>query len=209
MKFIFPSTIIISNNTSQVTNYINEVLISLDHSIENNPDIYNINEYTIEKIRDIKNFLSKKPFSHNSKIVTIIDAHKLNKESQNALLKTLEEPGKDNYIILTTDNTSSLLPTILSRCQLIKINNKEIDKQASLLTISTDISKNFLISEDLAKDKDSIIPYIQNQIELYHQELIKNPNKENSQMILKLQKAIDMIKSNVDAKSALDYIFLT
>lgn len=42
-------------------------------------------------------------------------------ETQNAFLKTLEEPPPDTVLVLTTDNVSSVLPTILSRCQTIRV----------------------------------------------------------------------------------------
>jgi len=51
----------------------------------------------------------------------IQDADRLNEQSQNALLKTLEEPPDNCIIILSTANPSALLPTIRSRCQLITL----------------------------------------------------------------------------------------
>ena len=51
------------------------------------------------------------------KIGIIYDCDRMNKEAQNALLKTLEEPPPDTTLILVTGNPSSLLPTTRSRCQ--------------------------------------------------------------------------------------------
>ncbi len=55
------------------------------------------------------------------KIGLIRDADRLNDAAQNALLKTLEEPPEETFIILSTANVSSLLPTTRSRCQLISL----------------------------------------------------------------------------------------
>ncbi len=55
------------------------------------------------------------------KIGVIFDADRMNTESQNAFLKTLEEPPADSFFILATGNPSALLPTTRSRCQSITI----------------------------------------------------------------------------------------
>ena len=121
----FPSTIIIAKNKETVNKKIDQICSNLNHKLnQNNPDILLINQdsgWGIDQIRKINNFLSQKPFSHQSKIIIILEAQNLNTESQNALLKILEEPGKNNYIILATNKTKSILPTIISRCQTIKI----------------------------------------------------------------------------------------
>jgi DNA polymerase III delta prime subunit len=71
----------------------------------------------IEQIRRIKHFLAKKSISWQ--VVIIKQAHLLNKQSANALLKTLEEPGNKQVIILLADKLNTLPKTIASRCQII------------------------------------------------------------------------------------------
>ena len=51
----------------------------------------------------------------------------MNSECQNALLKNLEEPAPNTYIIMTTDRSNALLETIYSRCQVINIPNLSSD----------------------------------------------------------------------------------
>lgn len=51
----------------------------------------------------------------------ILDADRMNASSQNAFLKTLEEPPPETLLILTTGNPASLLPTTRSRCQTITL----------------------------------------------------------------------------------------
>lgn len=214
MNLTFPSTLIIHNSPSQVVIKITEILKHLGHlSSENNPDICIIDQktgWTIENIRSLKNFLSKKPFNHDSKIIIIQDADKLNTESQNAILKTLEEPGEGNYIILTTQKPAKLLTTIISRCHIIKIReNKITDQSAILISPTNNIATDLTTSEKLATDKESVLIYLQNQLELYQQLLIKQPNIKNQKTIEKIIKSMDMINSNVDAKSSIDYFFLS
>ncbi len=59
------------------------------------------------------------PFEGEKKVFIIDDSHLMNRESENALLKTLEEPSDYMHIILVTSQKNSHLPTIISRCQVI------------------------------------------------------------------------------------------
>jgi DNA polymerase-3 subunit delta' len=77
----------------------------------------------IEQIRGLQSFLALKvPGSKAiSRIILIEDAHLLTTESQNALLKTLEEPPDGTMLILTVAHEQSLLPTIRSRAQILQL----------------------------------------------------------------------------------------
>jgi DNA polymerase-3 subunit delta' len=211
---IFPSTLITSSNLEQINQKIDQICNFLNNQIDpNNPDIFIIDQqtgWTIELIRQIKNFISKKPFNHTNKIIIIYDAHQLNIESQNALLKTLEDPGENNYLIITTPKPAKLLPTIISRCQTIKIKNVSLQCQTKdCLIFSKNIKKDLVLSETLSKDKTQVLPLLENQLQIYHSLLKSNPSVQNSKTIQKILKAIKMIESNVDPKSALDFLFLS
>jgi len=75
---------------------------------------------SIESIRNLKHFfeLSSHTIGGN-KIILINNTESLTLNAANALLKILEEPPENSYLILTTDNISSLLPTIVSRCLIV------------------------------------------------------------------------------------------
>lgn len=64
--------------------------------------------------------LSMAPQASTRRVAIINDAHRMNADGANALLKTLEEPPAKALILLTCDDPDSLLPTIRSRCQLIR-----------------------------------------------------------------------------------------
>jgi DNA polymerase III subunit delta' len=72
----------------------------------------------IEQIREIGQFLSRPPLLGDRSIVVIEDAQTMAEGAANALLKTLEEPGRATLIVLAT-GVDSLLPTLISRCQKI------------------------------------------------------------------------------------------
>lgn len=210
---IFPSTLIIAKNKDSVNKKIDQFCSNLDHQFnQNNPDILLIDEnsgWGIDQIRKINNFLSQKPFSHQSKIVVILETQNLNTESQNALLKNLEEPGIDNYLILSTNKIKSILPTILSRCLTIKISEKSKFENKKRIEITENLTKDLALSEKLGKDKEGILPMLENELYIYQQELIKNPNQKTKYLLEKIIKAIEMINSNVDPRNALDFIFLS
>lgn len=66
--------------------------------------------------------LSHTPMAGGRKVALICDAERLNDESANALLKTLEEPPPYSLIVLVATHIDSILPTIRSRCQVIRFN---------------------------------------------------------------------------------------
>ncbi|MBI3397673.1 MAG: DNA polymerase III subunit delta' [Deltaproteobacteria bacterium] len=73
----------------------------------------------IDAVRDIQQRLSYKAVRGGKKVCIVDGAEKMNKETQNAFLKTLEEPPADSIIILIMSDCATLLSTILSRCQRI------------------------------------------------------------------------------------------
>ena len=71
--------------------------------------------------KDVVSFLTLTPSISKNKVVCIMNADTMNEESQNALLKSLEEPASYSYIIMTTSRPKSLNQTIYSRCQVLNI----------------------------------------------------------------------------------------
>ena len=71
---------------------------------------------TVDMARKFGNEALRKPSIGARKVMVINQADRMNMESQNALLKTFEEPVNNLSIILLTDNPSQLLPTVYSRC---------------------------------------------------------------------------------------------
>ncbi len=74
----------------------------------------------IGQIRSLIDTLSMKPYGAGRRVVIINEAHSMNPEAGNALLKMLEEPPADTVLILMAPQTADLLPTIVSRCQHIR-----------------------------------------------------------------------------------------
>lgn len=106
---------------------------------ENHPDVITIQatkkNYSVDDIREqLVADIAVKPYNGRKKIYLIPHAETLNQQSQNALLKTIEEPPQYGVIFFLTENASTLLPTIRSRCV-----------QINLHPLSDERVKNYLI----------------------------------------------------------------
>lgn len=75
----------------------------------------------VEQVRQVSRFFEKTAQIGQCKSTLITAAHTMTVSAANALLKTLEEPNPNNYIVLLTTELDTLLPTIISRCFVIDI----------------------------------------------------------------------------------------
>lgn len=95
----------------------------------NQPDIIRVihekpNTISVDDIRtQVNNDIVIKPYSSKYKIYIIPEADLMSVQAQNALLKTIEEPPEYAVIMLLTENAETLLPTIRSRCVMMKLRN--------------------------------------------------------------------------------------
>lgn len=78
-------------------------------------------EITVEQAREIGQFLSLTPGESDWRVVIIDSADALNINAANAILKILEEPPPQAVLLLVSHNPGKLLPTIRSRCRLLKL----------------------------------------------------------------------------------------
>lgn len=83
-------------------------------------EITKANFIKINSVRDIKREAAMSRIEDGKKVFIIFNADMMNTEAGNSLLKTLEEPLPGTILLLTTSAKDQLLPTIVSRCQLIK-----------------------------------------------------------------------------------------
>lgn len=76
------------------------------------------------QIIDLQREFNKRAIEGKRKIYIVKSAEKMNVQTSNSILKFLEEPVDDIVAILIVDNINLVLPTIISRCQVIKLNKK-------------------------------------------------------------------------------------
>lgn len=112
----------------------------LNNFAENNPDILLIQkdegkkEITVDKIRKIFSFVTQTSAHSKDKFIIIDSVCNLNKSASNALLKILEEPRPNNYLFLISHNLNKVLPTIRSRCFILKTNGLEKNDFKQIIT---------------------------------------------------------------------------
>jgi DNA polymerase-3 subunit delta' len=75
----------------------------------------------IDSVRELCAQLTLHSFEAGYKVGIVAEAERMTVEAQNAFLKTLEEPTPDTVLILTASNLNKLLPTIISRCQVLRL----------------------------------------------------------------------------------------
>lgn len=75
----------------------------------------------IDQLRKLLESLALNPLQAGRRVVMILDIDTMTVQAQNALLKSLEEPDEGTYFLLSTKNEQTVLPTIMSRCRLMRL----------------------------------------------------------------------------------------
>src|SRR4026209_2817423 len=82
----------------------------------------------VDQIRDTRRSLTLKPYMANYRVALFLRFQQANDNAANALLKTLEEAPSYAVLILTADNPEQLLPTIVSRCEVLRLRPLKIEE---------------------------------------------------------------------------------
>jgi len=134
-----------------------------------------IMEFPLVKIDDVRslNNLIRLSFSEPTLIVCR-DIHNAGEEALNAFLKNLEEPQENIYFALTAPSIRKVLPTIVSRCQIIKYVNKQISEYSDnggvedFMKLSTGEKLAYI---DKIKDRQKAIEFAENMVNFLHSQL--------------------------------------
>lgn len=90
----------------------------------NHPDVMVIHSEKsigVDTIRDLLNKAAEHTYEGGKRIIRIENAERMTPQAQNSLLKTLEEPNQETVFLLTCDDITQLLPTIISRCRVLRL----------------------------------------------------------------------------------------
>ncbi len=193
----------------------------LDNKIEvvgklnNNPNFSFFNKegesIKIKTIREIINQLAFSNYNQQTRYLVLLNFHLTTIPAQNALLKTLEEPPSNTHIILLTTNLHSLLPTITSRCQIIKVNKQSNNNFQAIQDIYQQLlkSKHYQCIElaEKYKEKERAVKFCE-QLLLYLQNNLDKTNDQpnNSKIVLK---TLNLIKQNINTRLALENCFFS
>lgn len=175
------------------------------------------NSIGINQIRSLQHQLHLKPYNSDGKVAIIPEAERLTIPAQNAMLKLLEEPPKNTIIILCSQNPDLLLPTIVSRCQVIRLPSKS-QLKISNLPASRDsfrkagVGERIKMAGEIAKNRESAVEFCQAQLIIWREQMLKVESRkqkaESVKVLREIQRALRMIEANVNPKLTLENLLL-
>ena len=205
-----------SNNYEDVMNSVfklfleKKMIFNID-DIENNISVRILrpidNLIDKDQILNLQEFLSTMSFDGYYKLFFILNAGLMNEQSVNKLLKVLEEPNEKVVGFLISDNSNELLPTLISRCQVLK---NDID--ASNVEVDEDIFnnlckfKNFNF-EDYIKFKVVVSKLDKVVINNLFLKYLAYLDSEDDIFYLKVNDFLNNIRYNVNIDLALDKLY--
>lgn len=87
----------------------------------------------VDQVRDLQRALSLAPYESAYRVALLLRFEEATDGAQNALLKTLEEPNERVVLLVTADEPENLLPTIASRCELLRLRPLALNELANAL----------------------------------------------------------------------------
>jgi len=152
-------------------------------------------DFPLQKIADMTDLRKFVNLSLNEKTAIVIDSiDAASIDAQNAFLKSLEEPQKNLIYILTANSEDSVLPTIASRCQVIKVNSKinkpdEETKKKIENFLKMSVGQRLSATSKIAKREDAK-EFLQDFISVEHEFI-----KERPQIALYLDGALKTLNA--------------
>lgn len=180
-------------------------------------------EIKISQIREVQNFLSYKSYHGGFKSVIINEAEKMNHEAQNCFLKTLEEPKGNTVLFLVTSRPDMMLPTIFSRCQVIKFfkpkgflpSQEATEKEQRILeellpVINAGLSKKFQYVKGLDFEEQSPGEILLVLQKYFRKKLLDNFEDQKAREILEKSEEISqkLLFTNANPKLALEVLLM-
>lgn len=205
-----------SNNYEDVMNSVfklfleKKMIFNID-DIENNISVRILrpidNLIDKDQILNLQEFLATMSFDGYYKLFFILNAGLMNEQSVNKLLKVLEEPNDKVVGFLISDNSNELLPTLISRCQVLK---NDID--ANNVVVDEDIFNNLckfknFDFEDYIKFKVVVSKLDKVVINNLFIKYLAYLNSENDIFYLKVNDFLNNLRYNVNIDLALDKLY--
>ena len=160
----------------------------------------------IAQARKIKEHFSLKPYSAKGRVVVLEDASTLTHEAQNALLKTLEEPPQEAILLLGAPSDANFLPTILSRCQIIRLQvtgNRKQETEEIEKVLGSNIEERFEYIEKLKTREEFLHSMVS-----YFRDLVLKGKYGYKDFLRELLQAEEWAAQNVNIRAILEYLML-
>lgn len=179
--------------------------------------------YGLDVLRKAMQWSLQKPFQRSYQILAIKRLEKVSIEGQNALLKTVEEPSPSTTVILTTQNTEQILPTIRSRCEQCSVTELqtmrepttyswlediEVQQPSSTHTTLPNITKPEEVYEQAKHYAELDRSEVLEQLEYWIGELRQKPDRHYNNLDALLH-AKEAITHNTHVEFTLEMLFLS
>ena len=149
-----------------------DIAYKIDH--DEFDDLYIVNPNTIgintEEINKLMNYMETKSVRNNGKRVYIVFGfERLSRDVSNKMLKFLEEPNDNIYALLMTENFEKILPTIVSRCQVLNFTFPTDDVDIEVVNKMNDFLSNLIAKKKqmIAYEYDYFYETIQDRVLFY------------------------------------------
>lgn len=161
-----------------------------------------------DQILELQDFLMTMSFDGSYKLFFILNAGLMNEQSVNKLLKVIEEPNDKVVGFIISDNSSELLPTLVSRCQILKNNsNDDIDLVDDELFNKICNFKNFSFDEYI-KLKIVVVKLDKSVINNLFIKYLSYLCDKNDIFYLRVNEFLNNLRYNVNVDLALDRLYL-
>ena len=181
------------------------------------PDLLTLTSDTsisIAQVKSLEKFLNTKPYQNPQKIALIPRAETLTLPAQHALLKTLEEPPAHSLIILIAPHQKTLLPTIISRCELFNLQTDskptpefiEIQQAIYNSLVKANLGQRISLTANHSTNKSAALDFCQQQLVFLRRKLISNPDKKLIPILKNLNLTINHLNHNLNPKLCLEHL---
>lgn len=155
--------------------------------------------FPLQKIADVRELAQITRLTHTHPISFFIEQiDKATIDALNAFLKQLEEPGKNVHYILTATSEDKVIPTIVSRCQVVRLHTNHAGVNRIDHFTSTSIGEQ-LANVDKLKKRDAAIEFLQERIAVLHRQMVNGSAHEISPIahqIAHTQSALTALEKN-------------
>lgn len=219
MEFM-QSLLILGNKTeteARIEKYISDLHISQFDILKIGRD----ETAGIDDVKKIRAFVTTSAVSGKIRAAVIYDAEKATTQAQNALLKVLEEPPANCLIILTASKAHSLMPTVVSRCQIVFVSTADDtpddDHEKTIRSLSTrSVAEKILIVQEKIKTKADAMDFLSESIRAYHSFLHENPQAsaytlDRKKILTNTRKclnALTLIENNCNPRLTLEVLLI-
>lgn len=178
-----------------------------------NPDLIKVSGDSL-KIENMRNLISElylKPYQSQYKVAVIGNFEAATAEAASSILKTLEEPSPSTVIILLAKNRQALLPTIVSRCQVLYFSGamqKGSDSRLSQIAAGTDAEK-LLSVRDFSEIESAELQSLFEDWLLTERAAMIGGQPEKFVNVQALMNSISGLQNNLNKKMVLERLFLS